>query len=321
MDDMIDEEFDELENQTEPQNQDGSQTEDDDFVSQLLRSRGIDDKTKIKFENEDGEIEEVNWDSLSSQDQFNLIQSSEAKVEEPNISDDEIELINAIRNSGMTPTEYINYIQQGVSQPVVEQHYTVDDYSDDELFLADFLSRMGDITDEEAQQALETAKANEELYNKQIQALRKEYKDIEDENAQQLKAEQEEQARQQFEQFEHSVIDQINNFTDFGGYDLNLENDDMQELYDFLVGQDAAGNNYFAKALTDPATLVRTAWLTLHADDMIQDVTEYFKDQIAQVRKESYKKGKEDALKQKNSVVFKDKDTDQIDIYNDLDDF
>lgn len=321
MDDMIDEEFDELENQTEPQNQDGSQTEDDDFVSQLLRSRGIDDKTKIKFENEDGEIEEVNWDSLSSQDQFNLIQSSEAKVEEPNISDDEIELINAIRNSGMTPTEYINYIQQGVSQPVVEQHYTVDDYSDDELFLADFLSRMGDITDEEAQQALETAKANEELYNKQIQALRKEYKDIEDENAQQLKAEQEEQARQQFEQFEHSVIDQINNFTDFGGYDLNLENDDMQELYDFLVGQDAAGNNYFAKALTDPATLVRTAWLTLHADDMLQDVTEYFKDQIAQVRKESYKKGKEDALKQKNAVVFKNKDTDQIDIYNDLDDF
>lgn len=321
MDDMIDEEFDELENQTEPQNQDDSQTEDDDFVSQLLRSRGIDDKTKIKFENEDGEIEEVNWDSLSSQDQFNLIQSSEAKVEEPNISDDEIELINAIRNSGMTPTEYINYIQQGVSQPVVEQNYTVDDYSDDELFLADFLSRMGDITDEEAQQALETAKANEELYNKQIQALRKEYKDIEDENAQQLKAEQEEQARQQFEQFEHSVIDQINNFTDFGGYDLNLENDDMQELYDFLVGQDAAGNNYFAKALTDPATLVRTAWLTLHADDMLQDVTEYFKDQIAQVRKESYKKGKEDALKQKNSVVFKDKDTDQIDIYNDLDDF
>lgn len=321
MDDMIDEEFDELENQTEPQNQDDSQTEDDDFVSQLLRSRGIDDKTKIKFENEDGEIEEVNWDSLSSQDQFNLIQSSEAKVEEPNISDDEIELINAIRNSGMTPTEYINYIQQGVSQPVIEQHYTVDDYSDDELFLADFLSRMGDITDEEAQQALETAKANEELYNKQIQALRKEYKDIEDENAQQLKAEQEEQARQQFEQFEHSVIDQINNFTDFGGYDLNLENDDMQELYDFLVGQDAAGNNYFAKALTDPATLVRTAWLTLHADDMLQDVTEYFKDQIAQVRKESYKKGKEDALKQKNSVVFKDKDTDQIDIYNDLDDF
>lgn len=321
MDDMIDEEFDELENQTEPQNQDDSQAEDDDFVSQLLRSRGIDDKTKIKFENEDGEIEEVNWDSLSSQDQFNLIQSSEAKVEEPNISDDEIELINAIRNSGMTPTEYINYIQQGVSQPVVEQHYTVDDYSDDELFLADFLSRMGDITDEEAQQALETAKANEELYNKQIQALRKEYKDIEDENAQQLKAEQEEQARQQFEQFEHSVIDQINNFTDFGGYDLNLENDDMQELYDFLVGQDAAGNNYFAKALTDPATLVRTAWLTLHADDMLQDVTEYFKDQIAQVRKESYKKGKEDALKQKNSVVFKDKDTDQIDIYNDLDDF
>jgi hypothetical protein len=38
----------------------------------------------------------------------------------------------------------------------------------------------------------------------------------------------------------------------------------MQELYEFITGYDAAGNNYFAKALTDPKTLVQTAWLALN---------------------------------------------------------
>lgn len=37
----------------------------------------------------------------------------------------------------------------------------------------------------------------------------------------------------------------------------------MQELYDFITGQDAAGNNYLAKALSDPHVLVKTAWLAL----------------------------------------------------------
>jgi hypothetical protein len=44
---------------------------------------------------------------------------------------------------------------------------------------------MGDVTDEEAQEALERAKSNETLFSKQIQAIRNEYKAIEDENIRQ----------------------------------------------------------------------------------------------------------------------------------------
>jgi hypothetical protein len=45
-------------------------------------------------------------------------------------------------------------------------------------------SRVGELTDEEAAQALASAKENQSVYNKQIEGIRKEYKEREDfENA------------------------------------------------------------------------------------------------------------------------------------------
>ena len=54
--------------------------------------------------------------------------------------------------------------------------------SDDELFCIDLLDKIGsdNITDEELQQALESAKANENLFNKQVASLRVYYKDLEE---------------------------------------------------------------------------------------------------------------------------------------------
>jgi hypothetical protein len=130
---------------------------------------GITDKEKIKFENEDGEVEELSWNDLDNTQKLNLIQNQNA-TNEDDLDDDEIELVNAIRKSGLSPVEYLRLVEknsvdrymQNASQP----SYTVDQYSDDELFLADFISRMGDITDEEAQEALASAKANESLFQK-----------------------------------------------------------------------------------------------------------------------------------------------------------
>ena len=41
-------------------------------------------------------------------------------------------------------------------------------------------SRVGEISDELAAQALNSAKQNEELFNKQVEGIRKEYKERED---------------------------------------------------------------------------------------------------------------------------------------------
>jgi len=71
----------------------------------------------------------------------------------------------------MSPSEYIdyigntsvnNYIQNSQNQGY---QFVVDQYTDDELFKADFISRM-DASEEEAEEALEKAKSNEALFNK-----------------------------------------------------------------------------------------------------------------------------------------------------------
>ena len=271
----------------EPDEQEGDQEEyeeedEGDFIARFLRQRGILDKTKIKFEDDEGYVSETDWDTLSDAEKFNLITSSESQPER-DLEDTEIQLINAIRQSGMTPMEYLQYVQQdGINRYMSnsQPNYTVDQYSDDELFVMDLLNRTKDITDEEAVQALEQAKANEALYAKQVEAIRNEYRGLEQDSINQAQQEQANYAQQQYANFSRSVADSISNFTDFYGCDLDLDQQAMNELYDLITGYDAAGNSHFSKVLNNPEVLVRLAYVALHGRDMIDDINTYWQSEI-----------------------------------------
>ena len=300
--------------------------EGDDFIDSLLRSRGIQDRTKINFTDDNGEIVEQNWDNLSTEEKLNILNTSE---EDPSqeLDESEITLINAIRESRLTPEEYLNNLQQQSVNNYIQnaqdaqRSYKIDEYSDDELFIFDLMSKASDITDQEAQEALEAAKSNEALFQKQVEAIRNQLKAQEDEAIQQAQFEQEEQERERFNQYSSQIADYIGEFDEFSGYDLNLSNEDRDDLYEFITGVDGAGNNHFAKALSDPETLVKAAWLTLNGQQMIEDITNYFQNEIKQVRKESYKKGMEDA-KKGTQVAFTNKQLKDKDYtYDDLDNF
>ena len=56
----------------------------------------------------------------------------------------------------MTPSEFINQISAG--EVVQEPQYSIDQLSDDEIYLLDLESRVGELTDEQAAQALNIAK-------------------------------------------------------------------------------------------------------------------------------------------------------------------
>ena len=312
--------------QQEEENNNTQQEEDKDFLTTLLESRGIQDRSKIKFENEDGEIEEVDWDNLDNNAKMNILQSSES-TDSDSLDQSEIQLINAIRNSGMTPSEYLDYMGKEVINRYIQNsqqpQYSVDQYTDDELYLMDLMSRTGDdLTEDEAIEALDKAKSNESLYKKQVDAIRKEYQEAEKANQAQAELEEQQAQQQQFEQFSNQIVDEINNLKEVQGFELNMDSDDMQTLYDFITGQDAAGNNYFAKALSDPKILVKAAWLILNGDQMVNDITNYFQKEITEVRKNSYKKGAEEAKKKSDSnVIFKSKGKNNPNDYDDLDDF
>lgn len=270
-------------------------TGDDDYISDFLKTRGIDDVSKIKFSDDQGNIEEKSWDSLSKEEKINILNTPlevQNKHDDFQLSDEETELLNKIRESNLTPTQYLEQIQK---EPVsTEPQYKIDDLSDDELFILDLESRVGEITDEIAAQALNSAKQNEELFKKQVEGIRKEYKEREDYQLQQEQAELEQQQQEAYNQFQDSVIGSINQFNSIGNLNLNFDDNDKEELAQFMLSRDEAGNNYLWQALQDPDTLVKAAWFILNGDDALNEISQYFINQIKLVSENQYKKGFEE---------------------------
>jgi hypothetical protein len=58
-----------------------------------LRTKGIDDPSKIKFEDDNGNIEERNWSNLSNQEKINILNTPIDYSNEPELSDEEINLL------------------------------------------------------------------------------------------------------------------------------------------------------------------------------------------------------------------------------------
>lgn len=274
----------------------------DTALNQYLKTKGILDPNKIKFENENGEIEELTWDSLSEEEKFNIL-NTETDSSELDLDDDEIDLINRIRLSKMSVGDYLNTLHQQAITSVQEQKseytYTVDDLTDDELYVLDLQARIDDISDEEIQEALDRAKSNETLFQKEVAGLREDYKRLEDERNLREQALLEQQQQQQFEQFSNSIVNGINSFNNIGSLDIELTDEDKNTLYTFITGTDNAGINHFAKALSDPETIVKTAWFAIHGEDVINSIEDYYKQQIAKVAQFNYEKGLKERKEQK----------------------
>lgn len=301
-----------------PRNDDGHKDpepkEDDDIIALLLKEKNIEDPSKIKFEDEEGNIQERDWNSLSKEEQLNILKSQDQNSDDTSLGEDEIELINQLRLNQMSPQEFIDYIkQQGAAEYAQSleqnQQYSVDDLSDDELFIVDLQSRVEDITDEEANAALERAKQDQALFEKQMKGIREEYRQIESERSQIDALQKQQENEEQFVQFRDAVLDSIQSLDKIGTLDIDMDDDDMNEVANFILSTDSAGVNYLAKALDDPQTLVRMAWFALKGEEAIDSITEYFTQQIQEVSRQRYEQGFKDGKEgkkpqQKSSPVY-----------------
>ena len=286
-------------------------TEDNDkkdVLTEFLKFSGIKDPEHIKFEDEDGIIKEQSWNDLSFEEKMNILTTSYQQPER-DLDDDEIELVNELRKKNMTPEQYINTIRQQAAQDYADSLeanplYSMDDLSDDEIFMLDLQDKIEDITDEEITSAL--AKAKEDpLYEKKIAGMRKALKAQEESYISQLQAEQELQQQEQFNQFKDSVVNSIQQFNKVGDLDINLDQEDMEDIAAFILDRDDTGMSYMGRALNNPQTLVEMAWWTLKGRDALNSISEYFANEIKNVRQMSYQKGLEDGKKGSSRVVYK----------------
>ena len=303
------------------------QEEEKDIVKELLKLQGIEDPSSINFENEDGSIEKLNWSDLTLEEQLNILNTKDSKPVEninPEFGDDFLSLAQELQDNNMSVDDFVNYIKdQGAKeyQTSLQPNYEVDNISDDELFKIDLKNRIPDITIEQLEGALEQAKTNEELYQKQVNGIRDEYKQFEDEQNAQNEAISVEEQQQRYNEFANTIAQSIDSLESINGIDVELEDEDKMELAHFILGQDAAGVSNLGKALNDPETLVKVAWFALKGADAIDSITEYFKNQITKVRESSYQKGLEatDRKKSPRVAITKDKEQKKYVSIDDLD--
>ena len=293
---FMDDEFDTPAQEQEPDFEEEKQ--EDDLTSEVLKLKGISNPDKIKFEDETGAIVERSWDTLSREEQLNILAGNEPQ-DNNQLSDDEIDLLNTIRNSGMDVNSYLKSIQP---KPQATKQYKIDDLSDDDLYILDILEKVGgdNISDEELTEALESAKKNEKLFQKTVEGLRTQYiqleKDQEMREANELAAKQQEQ----YNAFASSIMNEIRGLNTFAGQDLELSNEDVEELSAFMLQLDDNGMSPFGRAMQDPALFTRAAFWLLNEDKIIEELTKQMQD--------TYTRGYENAKKDmqgKSKLVFK----------------
>ena len=259
---------------------------DFDLAKELLTLQGISDMNKIKFEDESGAVIEKSWDSLTNNEKLMIL----SHQDDPDTSLDsaEIELINQIRESGMTPDQYIQSLQ--TSEPPVVT-YEVDSMSDDELFCIDLLDKIGsdNITDEELQQALESAKANENLFNKQVASLRVYYKDLEEKRQKQIEIEKQEEAEQEYNAFSNNIINSISNFNSLDDTPVELSQEEMNDLANYILTRDASGYSEFGRLLNDPVQFTKAAFWMLKGSEILNEMQKQIKEAYLRGYNESHK--------------------------------
>lgn len=275
-----------------------TQNNDDDFnlTEELLKLQGISDINKIKFEDESGAVVEKAWDTLTNNEKLMIL----SHQEDPDISldDSEIELINQIRESGLNPDQFIQQLlEKETPKPV--RTYEIDEMSDDELFCLDLLDKIGseNISDSELQQALDNAKANENLYNKQVASLRVYYKGLEENRQIELEKQKQEQAEHEFNIFSNNIIESIKNINFSEDIPVELSYDEMEHLANYILTRDASGYSEFGYLLNNPMEFTKAAFWTLNGPKLMDEM----QNQI----KEAYLRGYNDSHKpSSNKKVF-----------------
>ncbi len=316
------------ENEDDNDNDDDNDSHDNDdddkvsnFVSAYLKEYGIDDMTKIQMQNEAGDVEEVDFNSLSEEEKLNIFK----ELSNPGYSDYEKSVIDYLRKNNATLDDVIDYYKKQAVEEYLNEHpedrhqrvYSIDEYSDDEIYLSYLKNNYPDFTDEEITTKLESAKLNEELFNKEVAAIRTTLKANEDEEIKQ----QEALEAQSYQELQNNLMAAMSNFTQIeldpedkeqDALALDITDEDRAIMMRYLVERDKDGKSQLVKDLEDPQALIELAYYRTRERDNLTGLTRYWKNELANERKEKAKLQKElDKYKNKgnNSFVVSPKNT------------
>lgn len=276
--------------------------EDLDVFSEFLKTRGLRDGKTLIYQDEEGNEQEVDFSTLDKEEQLNILN----ELAKPDLTEDEVHTIEYLRNNNLTIQDVVEYYSQKAVQEYINQNgpvskaYSIDDYSDEELYIADLKSKFEEMTEEEIQADLDLAKSNEELFKKKVDTIRNQYKAQEDKAIEDQQKAQEEQ----YNAFKSTLGEQLANFNEISldyqdekSDSLQIEDRDKEEIFSYILNTDEDGASQFFKDLNDPQVLVELAWYRLFGKDAISGISQYYKSLLKETRKTPASQSKNDPPK------------------------
>lgn len=256
-------------------------TENSELISNLLAQKGITDASKIQIEDEDGNIQELDFNSLPIEEQLEILQQ-----ETPELDDSEIETINYLRENGIGIQELIEYHRNQAIQEYLQTQqtdYTVDNLSDEELYKLDIAARYEDLSEEELEIELQKELNNPDLFKKKVDKLREVYRQEEIAEQNELAQQAELEEEQNYQMLVDSMVEVAQGTDEL--FDLELEDDDKEEVLQFLLNKDINGQSEFVKLLNDPNALFQLAWFATKGQEAFNTIHDYYKKEIDLARK------------------------------------
>lgn len=264
-----------------------SENSETSILDDYLKSLGI-ENAKISVLDENDEEQEISFYDLTKEEQLEILKAAEPEQEIPDhdLDESEIELLNQIRESQLSVEEFLEAYKASIIDEIGQgaaPEYSIDSYDDQELYLLD-LKQKFDLTDEELAKKLEYELQDEVLFKKQVDTLRAEYKQLEDQYNEAQKQEAEDLKEEQFNQFSETMVNVALQTPEF--YGIELDDDEKNEVLSQILDLDENGTSEFYKSLNDPKKLYELAWFSRYGKDSFDGLKNAYESEISRLKKE-----------------------------------
>lgn len=235
------------------------------------------------------------FSDLSSAEQTEVLSSLVAEsvpsIEEKyNLDEDEVNLLNTLRDSDMTSEEFINslvdYRMQAVS---AQRELSTTDYeavSDDAIFVKSLRDSYPDMDDEELAEELFKAK---ELtsYENTVDNMRKLFIAEQAEDNQIANEESNKTFFQELEAQRHEIVETVEDINDIGGANITSE---MKEflLHDIMELNENKDPILMETIFGSPEAMFKANWFLHYGEDYMKETNTYWRNEVSKARKEGY---------------------------------
>lgn len=267
-------------------------------LDDYLHMKGI-TNSKIKLFNEEtNQEEEIDFYSLSKDEQLEVLMSLDTQPE-PMYSQDEESFLSALRENNLTIDQYLDYYKESILEELnasAVQSYDIDSYSDQELFLLDLKNRF-DFDEEKLKSELEKELTDEDTFKIKVDKLREEYKELEDRHKAEEQQKFENEKKQQYNQFADAMVTVATNHPELHGFEL--EDNDKNETLNYILQLDNNGQSQFYKDLDKPENIYRIAWYMKYGDEAFNMVQDVYEKEISRLKQQLNRQDKRAVVRQR----------------------